>query len=75
VLWLPLAANVPVQPPDPVQAVALVELQVSVAAPPLVMLVGATVNAAVGTGLVAADTVTVAVAVGLVPPAPVQTNE
>jgi hypothetical protein len=73
VLWEPLAAFVPLQPPEAVQDVALVELQVNVEVPPLAIVVGFAVNAAVGTGL--AVTVTVAVAAVLVPPAPVQVNE
>ena len=66
VLLVPLAASVPVQPPEAVQAVALVELQVREAVAPLATTVGFAVKVAVGT------TLTVAVATGLVPPAPVQ---
>ncbi|HWX30515.1 MAG TPA: hypothetical protein VNZ53_24115 [Steroidobacteraceae bacterium] len=40
--------NAPLQPPEPVQAVALVELQVSVDALPEATTVGLAVNAAVG---------------------------
>ena len=73
VLCVPLAANVPLQPPEAVQDVALVELQVSVEAPPLATLVGFAVNAAVGTGLAAI--VTVAAAAAPVPPEPIQVSE
>jgi hypothetical protein len=48
VLWVPLAARVPLQPPEAVQAVAFIELQVSIDADPLLTGVGDTVNAAVG---------------------------
>jgi len=75
VLFVPLVANVPVQAPEAVQAVALVELHVNVVAPPLAMLVADAVNVAAGTEIAAADTVTVAVAAALLPPAPVQFNE
>jgi hypothetical protein len=51
VLWVPLGANAPDQPPVAVQAEALVELQVSVAAPPAVRLTGLAVRLAVGSGL------------------------
>jgi hypothetical protein len=52
-----------------VQDVALVELHVSVEAPPLATTVGYAVNVAMGT------TLTVAVTVPLVPPAPLQVSE
>ena len=70
---VPLAAFVPLQPPEAVQDVALVEVQVSVDDPPLAMVGGLAVRVAVGTGLVV--TVTVAGAAGLVPPAPAHVNE
>jgi hypothetical protein len=70
---VPLAANVPLQPPEATQDVALVELQVSVEAPPLGTFVGFAVNVAVGTGL--AFTVTVAETAELVPPEPAQVRE
>jgi hypothetical protein len=73
VLWVPLVANAPLQPPEAVHEVALVEPQVSVAAPPLATVVGLAVSVAVGTGL--AVTVTVAAAAVLVPPGPVQVSE
>jgi hypothetical protein len=71
VLWLPLVAWVPVQPPVAVQDVALVELHVSMEAPPLATAVGFAISVTVAVG----TTVTVAVAMLLVPPAPVQFNE
>jgi hypothetical protein len=72
VLAVPLAAFVPLQPTEAVHEVALVELQVNVAVPPLATLVGLADSAAVGTTLAA--TVTVAVASALVPPGPVHFN-
>ena len=48
VLWLPLVASAPLQPPDAVHDVALVELQVSVEAPPLLTEVCAAPRDAVG---------------------------
>jgi hypothetical protein len=71
VLWLPLAALLPFQPPEAVHEVALVEFHVSVEAPPLPTEVGFAVNVTVGAG----TTVTLALATLLVPPAPVQVNE
>jgi hypothetical protein len=71
VLWLPLAALLPFQPPEAAHEVALVEFHVSVEAPPLSTEVGFAVNVTVGAG----TTVTLAVATLLVPPAPVQVNE
>jgi hypothetical protein len=50
VLWLPLVANAPVQPPEAVQDVALAELQFSIAAPPLLTAVGDAVIDAAGAG-------------------------
>ena len=61
----------PLQPPEAVHDVALVELQVSVDAPPLATFVGFAVNVAVGTGL----TATVAATAVLVPPPPEQVSE
>jgi hypothetical protein len=66
---LPPLANAPLQPPEAVQDVALVELHISVEAPPLAIAGGTAVNMAVGM------TPTVAVAGALVPPAPVQIRE
>jgi hypothetical protein len=74
VLCVPLAAFVPLQPPEAVQDVALVELQVSVDDPPLAMVGGLAIRVAVGTGL-AGVTVTVAPVAALVPPEPVQVSE
>jgi hypothetical protein len=50
VLWLPPVAKAPVQPPEALQDVALVELQLSVADPPLVTVVDDAVIDAVGAG-------------------------
>jgi hypothetical protein len=52
--------------------VALIELQVKVAVPPLAILVGFAVNMTVG---MLAATVTVAVTAAVVPPGPVQVSE
>jgi hypothetical protein len=71
VVWVPLVATRPLQPPEAVHAVALVELHVNVDTPPLATDVGAAANVAAGTG----STATVAVAAVLVPPAPVQISE
>ena len=68
---MPLAAFVPLQPPAAEHDVALVELQVSVDAPPLAILVGFAVRVAVGI----VPIVTVAVATALVPPGPVHVSE
>lgn len=54
---LPLVAWLPLHPPEAVQVVALVELQVSVEAPPIGTLFGLAVRVTVGAG----TTVTVAV--------------
>jgi hypothetical protein len=48
VLWLPLVASAPLQPPEAVHDVASVELQVSVEAPPLLTEVCAAPRDAVG---------------------------
>jgi hypothetical protein len=71
VVWVPLTANGPLQPPEAVQAVASVELQVNTDAPPLATDVGAAAKVAEGTG----STATVVVVAVLVPPAPVQVRE
>lgn len=68
VLCDPLAASVPDQPPEPMQPVAFVALQVSTELLPLLTVVGLAPNATVGA---AADTVTVADCAA-VPPVPVQ---
>ncbi|HEX9138389.1 MAG TPA: hypothetical protein VF848_01265 [Steroidobacteraceae bacterium] len=69
VLWLPLAANVPLQPPVAVQDVALVELQFNVVDPPAATVVETTDSEAVGITLI------VTLAALLVPPAPPQVSE
>jgi hypothetical protein len=71
VLCAPLIALAPLQPPEAVHELALVELQDSVDAPPLATVVGFAVNVTVGAG----TTVTAAVATLLEPPIPVQVNE
>jgi hypothetical protein len=71
VLWLPLVALAPLQPPVAVHEVALAEFHVSVDAPPLATEAGFAASVTVTAGI----TVTLAVATLLVPPAPVQVNE
>jgi hypothetical protein len=72
VVVLPLAALVPLQPPEAVHEVALVLLQVRVDVPPDVTLVGLAVSFTVGSGGI---TVTVAAAAaGVVPAAPEQVS-
>ena len=70
-LCVPLVAFVPLQLPEAVHAVAFVELHVNVEAAPLATDVGFALKVAVALG----DTVTVAVAMLLGPPVPVQINE
>jgi hypothetical protein len=70
---VPLVGNVPLQPPEAVQDVALVELQVSMEVPPLGTLVGFAIKVAAGTEL--AVTLTVVAAAVLVPSEPVQVSE
>ena len=70
---VPLAAFEPLQPPEAVHDVALVELQVNIELLPLAIDVGLAVSVAVGARAVV--TVTVAVAGALVPPGPVQVIE
>ena len=70
VFCVPLVDLVPLQPPEAVHEVALVELHVSVEAPPLATEAGFAASVTVGVGI----TVTVAVATLLVPPTPVQVN-
>ena len=67
--WDPLVARVPAQLPEAAQEVALVEVQVSVAALPDKTFVGFTVSVTVGPAAVV--TVTFADC-EVVPPAPVQ---
>jgi hypothetical protein len=69
VLCVPLVALAPLQPPEAVQDVALVELHVSVEVPPLAMTEGFATKVAVGTIL------TRTVDTPLVPPVPVQVKE
>ena len=66
----PEVERAPLQPPEAVQPVALVDDQFSVAAAPLATLVGVAVSVTVGAGGVDV-TVTVAEALAL-PPAPLQ---
>jgi hypothetical protein len=65
---VPLVASVPLQPPEAVQELALVEFQLNVAAPPLATDVGLTVRVAVGTTLIPA------LMAGLVPPGPLHVS-
>jgi hypothetical protein len=58
-----------------VHDVALVELHVSVDAPPAATAVGLALNATVGRAFTLAATVTAAVTAALLPPAPEQVNE
>lgn len=69
--WVPPDDLLPDQPPEAVQAVALVEDQVKVAAVPLVTVLGLAEKLTVGAGVV---TVTVADWVAL-PPLPVHVSE
>ena len=69
--WLPLVAFAPLQPPDAVQLVASVELQVSVEAPPLTTEVGFAVSVTVGAGGVVTETLVVWLAL---PPPPVHVS-
>jgi hypothetical protein len=73
VLCEPLVALVPLQPPEAVHEVALVELHVSMEAPPTAMDIGFAVNITVAAP--EPEMVTLAVAIVLAPPAPLQTNE
>jgi hypothetical protein len=71
VLCVPLVALVPLQPPEAVQELASVELHVSVEALPRLTDAGFAASATVGVP----GTVTVAVAILLLPPAPEQISE
>ena len=71
VLCVPLVALLPLQPPEAVHEVALVELHVRVDEPPRATAVGLAASVTVAAG----TTVTAAVAMVLVPPAPVQVSE
>jgi hypothetical protein len=64
VACVPLAATAPLQAPDAVQAVALVEVQVSIEEAPLARVVGAAINVTVGAGT------TVGASAGAEPPPP-----
>lgn len=66
----PLIALLPDQPPEAVQAVVLVDDQVSVVAPPLLTVLGAAERLTVGAGVLT-DTVADCVAL---PPVPVQVS-
>ena len=70
-LCVPLIAFAPLQLPDAVQDVALLEFQVKVAAPPLATVEGFAVREAVALP----GTVTATVAMLLVPPDPIQVKE
>lgn len=69
VLNVPLVARGPLQPPEAVQEVALIELHVSVDVPPLVMTEGLAVSVARGT------TLTVTLETAEAPPGPVHDRE
>jgi hypothetical protein len=71
VLWLPLAASVPLQPPDALHESALVDVHVKVEAPPETTAVGVAVSATIGSWF----TVTGTVATARLPPGPVQVKE
>jgi hypothetical protein len=66
---VPLADFVPLQAPEAVQEVALLELQTKVEAPPLATTAADAFSVTDGT------TLTVTLAVELTPPGPVQSNE
>jgi hypothetical protein len=68
IVWLPLAAFAPDQPPEAVHAVAFVLAHVSVDEPPDVTLVGLAEKLSVGTG--GAPTFTVTLCIALEPPVP-----
>ena len=68
---MPLVALVPLQPPEAVHEVALLELHVSMEAPPLATMAGF----AVSVTLAVPGTATVAVATLLVPPSPTQVKK
>ena len=70
VLALPFVGSLPDQPPDAVQLVALLEDQLSVADPPLLMLAGLALRATAGAGV---ETLTVTDWLVL-PPGPLQVS-
>ena len=67
----PLVTRLPLQPPEAVQLLALVEFQLKVAGSPLLIVDGVAVRFTTGTGAGCAFTVTVTLALAL-PPLPVQ---
>jgi hypothetical protein len=67
---VPLGASVPLQPPDALHALALVELHVSDAVPPSATALGVTESVAVGSGL----TMTAVFTGALAPPGPEQVS-
>jgi hypothetical protein len=69
----PLVPSVPLQPPEALQLVALVEDQLSVELPPLLTVLGLALSVTVGAG-VAGVTATEAACVAL-PPLPAQVSE
>jgi hypothetical protein len=71
VLWLPVAARLPLQLPDAVHEVACDESHVNIDPPPTSTAIGAAVNCAVGI----AFTVMATLAVWLLPPGPVHVSE
>lgn len=71
VVSVPLVGLVPLHPPEAVQEVASVELQVSVAEPPRAAVVGFAVSVTVGLTVCTTATTTVLCAV---PPGPVQVS-
>ena len=73
VLLEPLAARLPLQPPAAAQPLALLELQLSMAAAPGLTVLGTACRDALGR--VAATTVTVTAAASLTPPAPLHAME
>ena len=68
-LWVPLAGSAPLQPPDAVQPVALVDVHVNDDALPLATDAGDAVKVTVGAML------TVTLEAVLVPPGPLQVSE
>lgn len=70
---MPFAAFAPLQPPEAAHAVAFVLVQLRLEEPPAVTLAGFAANVSVGAGGV--PTLTVTLAIGLVPPAPVHWSE
>ena len=71
VLWLPLAASVPLQLPDAVHESALIEFQLNTELPPAATFMGAAASDTVGS----ASTEMAMLAFWLMPPGPVQVSE